>query len=145
MTWPIPRPGLVIRYSYLWRREAAQGREEGAKERPCAVILALRQADGADKVFVLPITHSPPVRSGDAIALPPAVKQRLGLDEAPSWVMLTETNSFIWPGPDLRVPPGRPAEEAAYGFLPPKLFQEIRDRFLERARNRQAGIVPRSE
>ena len=37
MKLPPPQPGLVIRYSYLWAREAAQGHEEGAKERPAAV------------------------------------------------------------------------------------------------------------
>jgi len=35
---PTPRPGLVIRYSYLWAREHDQGREEGVKDRPCAVL-----------------------------------------------------------------------------------------------------------
>ena len=145
MTWPTPRPGLVIRYSYLWRREAEQGREEGVKDRPCAIILAVRQDQGDDKVFVLPITHSAPAIPADAVELPLAVKRRLGLDDAPSWVVLSETNGFLWPGPDLRPPPGRPPDEAAYGFLPPSLFAQIRDRFLERLRRRQASIVSRSD
>ena len=41
MSWPEPFPGLVVRYSYLWEREASQGREEGVKDRPCAVVLVL--------------------------------------------------------------------------------------------------------
>jgi hypothetical protein len=34
---PEPRPGLVIGYSYLWERDFRAGREEGSKDRPCAV------------------------------------------------------------------------------------------------------------
>ena len=41
MSWPVPRPGLVIRYSYLWESEAGAGREEGVKDRPCAIILVM--------------------------------------------------------------------------------------------------------
>ncbi|WP_338049140.1 hypothetical protein [Rhodoplanes elegans] len=39
----IPRPvsGLVIRYAYLWRREHLAGRDEGVKDRPCAVLLSV--------------------------------------------------------------------------------------------------------
>jgi hypothetical protein len=36
---PEPRPGLVIRYDYLWSREAA-GREQG-KERPACFVAAM--------------------------------------------------------------------------------------------------------
>jgi hypothetical protein len=32
-----PKPGLVICYSYLWSHEAAKGREEGVKDRPCVI------------------------------------------------------------------------------------------------------------
>jgi len=49
VTWPTPKPGLVIRYSYLWHRESLIGQEEGAKERPCAVVLALQ--DDADRTL----------------------------------------------------------------------------------------------
>jgi hypothetical protein len=37
----LPRPvaGLVVRYSFLWREEAAFDLEECSKDRPCAVIL----------------------------------------------------------------------------------------------------------
>ena len=56
MTLPAPEPGLVVSYSYLWHREHEAGREEGAKNRPCVIVLALeRGADGATIVVVLPI------------------------------------------------------------------------------------------
>ena len=34
-----PRPGLVIRYDYLWSREAAAGHRQG-KERPACLVAA---------------------------------------------------------------------------------------------------------
>jgi hypothetical protein len=60
VNWPVPQAGLVIRYSYLWESEARQGREEGVKDRPCAVILVLlRESEEHPVVRVLPITHTP--------------------------------------------------------------------------------------
>ena len=53
MTWPTPKPGLVIRYSYLWHREPLTGQEEGAKERPCAVVLALQDDADRTRVYAL--------------------------------------------------------------------------------------------
>jgi hypothetical protein len=141
--WPVPQPGLLIRYVYLWRHEALRGLEEGSKDRPCAVVLARRDEDGQTRVYVLPVTHSPP-SSAAAVEIPPSVKQRLGLDEQRSWIVVTEANVFVWPGPDLRPIPGKGPESAAYGFLPPKLFNIVRDRFLACARRRKAGLVGRS-
>lgn len=46
MPLPVPVPGLVIRYGYLWHSEHLAGREEG-KDRPCAIVAALRPADDA--------------------------------------------------------------------------------------------------
>lgn len=102
MSLPKPELGLVIRYSYLWLREHREGREEGTKDRPCAIILAARQHDGETQVLVVPVTHSPPADGDAALELPPAVKRHLGLDDERSWVVLSESNLFDWPGPDLR-------------------------------------------
>ena len=46
LAFPEPTPGLVIRYSYLWAQEHKHGREEGVKDRPCAVILVTANEDG---------------------------------------------------------------------------------------------------
>ncbi|MGE3477663.1 MAG: hypothetical protein AB7H70_17820 [Rhodospirillaceae bacterium] len=46
MSFPAPVPGLVIRYSYLWRDEFLKGREEGVKDRPCALVLVTYAEDG---------------------------------------------------------------------------------------------------
>jgi len=65
---PEPAPGLVIRYSYLWREEHLKGQEEGVKDRPCAIILAVTNENDDQIVTVLPITHAVPRHTGDAIA-----------------------------------------------------------------------------
>ena len=147
MSWPAPEPGLVVRYAYLWRREQEAGREEGTKDRPCAVLLALAggEGDGQPRVVVLPITHSPPQPPAEGIELPAATKRRLGLDGERSWVIVSEANRFLWPGPDLRFLPGGEPESAAYGVLPPDVFRAVRDRFLARLRARRAAVVPRTE
>ena len=130
MSLPKPEPGLVIRYSYLWLREYREGREEGAKDRPCAIILASRDWNGETQALVVPVTHSPPESSVAALELPHAVKKHLGLDAERSWVVLSESNLFDWPGPDLRRIGDRDDSSVAYGFLPPRLFAELRRRFL---------------
>lgn len=145
MTWPSPQPGLVIRYSYLWDREAQAGREEGAKDRPCAVVLARQDEDGTTRVYVLPITHTAPTQPADALEIPATVKARLGLDGERSWVVVTEANSFVWPGPDLRFLHGKGPESAAYGFLPPGFFRVVRERFLAANRAKRTAFVKRTE
>ncbi len=145
MTWPEPKPGLVIRYSYLWQEEAALGREEGSKDRPCAIVLAVRNEESDFQVYVLPITHSPPSSDEDGVEIPVLTKSRLGLDSGRSWVLITEANEFLWPGPDLRFLSGHGPESAVYGMLPPKLFRSIRDRFIAKAKDRRASVVPRTE
>ena len=135
----------MIRYSYLWRREAADGREEGMKDRPCAVVLALRDETNRTRVVVLPVTHTPPEVPGEAIEIPAAVKARLGLDAERSWIVLNEANDFYWPGPDLRFLPGRGPESSVHGFLPPGFFHVVRDRFLVLRRERGAALVSRTE
>ena len=51
MPIPNPEPGLVISYAYLWHHEHQAGREEGQKDRPSVIVLAVeREADGATLV-----------------------------------------------------------------------------------------------
>lgn len=124
MSLSAPEPGLVIRYSYLWRDEARRGQEEGAKDRPCVVVLAVQTSDAGTTVLVAPITHTPPREAAAAIALPLAVKRRLGLDEARSWVITDDVNAFTWPGPDLR-PVSGGESRFAYGRLPAALTNAV--------------------
>lgn len=137
MPLPEPVPGLIIRYSYLWYREHLEGREEGQKDRPCAIVASIRKDQAGDtRVLVLPITHTPPDHASLAVEIPPRVKERLKLDDARSWVVLSEWNEFVWPGPDLRRLPSGDESSVAYGMLPPSLFATIRDRFLTLAQKR---------
>ena len=144
MSWPVPRPGLVIRYSYLWESEARLGREEGAKDRPCAIILALLREGEHPIVRVLPVTHAPPVDPADALEIPQPTKQRLGLDSERSWVMLSEANDFIWPGPDLRPAVNGDPASVAYGMLPPGFMAVLRERLAQRRREKLA-VTRRTE
>lgn len=144
MAFPSPTPGLVIRYSYLWASESFRGQEEGVKDRPCAIVLSAVAAAGEMIVTVLPVTHSEPANPRLAVEIPHASKRRLGLDDARSWVVLSEANRFIWPGPDLRpVTPGDTGS-VAHGFLPYALFEDIRLKFIEALQSRDARTVPRT-
>ena len=145
MSFPEPYAGLVIRYSYLWKREFEAGREEATKDRPCAIVMTVIDEDGDKEVLVLPVTHSPPNDPADAIEIPAATKSRLGLDGERSWIMITEANEFVWPGPDLRTVPERDESTIAYGPLPPRFFGHVRDKFLERDQREKSGRVKRTE
>jgi hypothetical protein len=145
VNWPVPQPGLVVRYAYLWESEAREGRKEGVKDRPCAIVLVVRDQDDEQRVQVLPVTHSPPPDSSTAVEIPAAVKARLGLDSERSWIVVTELNEFIWPGPDLRPAVSGDLASAAYGFLPPRLFRAVRDRYLALHAARRIKFVHRTE
>ena len=138
MSWPVPRPGLVIRYSYLWDSEARQGREQGVKDRPCAIILVLLREGEHPIVRVLPVTHSQPADLADALEIPLPTKQRLGLDPERSWVVLSEANDLIWPGPDLRPAVIGDPSTVAYGMLPPGFMRVLRERLAQRRRAKLA-------
>jgi hypothetical protein len=144
VAFPTPEPGLVIRYSFLWREQAARGQEEGEKDRPCAVVVTTTNDQGDTVLIVLPITHTPPRDPNLAVEIPAATKARLGLDDERSWVVVTDANRFIWPGPDLR--PLKPGDTSsvAYGYLPAKLFNEVRDKLAVAVAARLAGAVKRT-
>jgi len=124
MSIPAPVPGLVIRYSFLWSKDRAAGAVEGSKERPCAVVVAVKTEDGGLRAIVVPITHTPPEDREDSIEVPFAVCKALGLDGEQQWVRLDELNSFGWPGFDIRPVLGK---EGKYdcGMLPKELYRKI--------------------
>lgn len=102
MPLPIPEPGLVISYAYLWRSDYERGQEEGTKDRPCVIVLTVSTEEGDSVVTVVPVTHAAPEKPDEAVEIPLPTKHRLGLDAARSWVIVSEVNRFVWPGPDLR-------------------------------------------
>ena len=145
MSFPAPVPGLVIRYSFLWREAAARGAEEGSKDRPCAVVLVSEDKAGEKIVLVLPVTHSPPADPELAVEIPVETKRRLGLDDQRSWIIVTDANRFVWPGPDLRPGVRGDPSSVAYGPLPRGLFYEVREKFARAIERRLVGVVRRTE
>jgi hypothetical protein len=67
LTWRRPERGLVINYAYLWAREKRIGREEGRKDRPCAIVLCRYDDPEGIRVRVLPVTHTPPDDEANSI------------------------------------------------------------------------------
>ena len=141
MPLPEPRPGLVFRYDYLWSREAAAGRDQG-KERPACLVAAMDSIATPRLVVILPITHTPPDKDTVGVAIPAKVCQAIGLDDAPSWVIVSEHNVDEWPNAGLAPVPGRPGV-FSYGFIPPGLFAKVRAKFLELSGQRQSPSVRR--
>lgn len=138
----LPQPGQVIRYAYLWWSEARIGREHGAKDRPCGVILTRTTKAGTTVASVLPITHTPPLKDEEGIEIPQATKRRLGLDAERFWIITTELNQFAWPGPDITP---TPSGEYSYGYLPEKLMRLVLDQVKKHAADKRLQHVPRTE
>ena len=96
-------------------------------------------------VTVLPVTHTPPSNPVLSVEIPHMTKQRLGLDVQRSWVILTEANRFIWPGPDVSMEIRGDPASVIYGELPGKLLLEIKDRFISAIKTGKAGLVQRTQ
>jgi mRNA-degrading endonuclease toxin of MazEF toxin-antitoxin module len=141
MTKPAPEPGLVVRYDYLWRREARQGRSEGSKHRPCVVVLAGGVDRGRPFAVVAPVTHIPPEDPASAVEIPAAVKRWLGLDEARSWIVTSELNRMDWSDAGLM-----PVQRGiwTYGFLPRGLLTKVLDQIRGRLSARLLPVTSRS-
>jgi len=92
------------------------------------VLAVEREADDATVVTVLPITHRVPVDPGSAVEIPLPVKRHLGLDDDRSRIVVAEGNEFLWPGYDLRKLPN--SDRYDYGFLPPRLFNQVIEAFV---------------
>lgn len=103
------------------------------------LAIVMTTEEGAPIVRVLPITHTPPTNPADAIEIPADVKGRLRLDAERSWIVLTESNRFAWPGPDLRAVD---TESGYHGALTPGLFAEVKRRFVAIARGEVATSAP---
>ena len=86
----------MIRYAYLWKRDYEQGREEGSRDRPCAILIAV--TDDEDE----------------------------GLDGERSRIVISEVNEFISPGPDLPLVSGGDESSVVEDVLPPRFFAHAR-------------------
>lgn len=143
MPVPTPEAGLVISYAYLWHYERQAGLDEGRKDRPSVIVLAVEcAADEATIVTVLPITHNPPSDPTTAVEIPAPVKRHLGLDDARSWIVVNEGNEFDWPGYDLRKIANTDRYE--YGFLPPRFFTRVLAAFTAWHRANESKLTSRT-
>lgn len=141
MPLPSPEPGMVLRYDYLWSREASQGQQQG-KDRPSCLVAASDSRINPSYVVLVPITHSPPTGDTIGIEIPNKVKKAIGLDDEPSWVIVSDYNIDEWPNAGLTQIPSKPGTYS-YGFLPPSLFATVRRKFAELVREKRARSVKR--
>lgn len=141
MPFPDPEPGLVIRYDFLWTREADKGRQS-SKDRPACLVASIDDETAPHVVLILPITHSQPRGETAGIEIPHDVMQTLGLDDERSWVVLSEANVDYWPNAGVRPIPGK-GGAFSYGFLPPVLFRRVKSEFMNLLARRLAKLVHR--
>ena len=134
-----PKPGLVIRFDFLWKDEQRAGADHGAKDRPCVIILTGKpREDGSRDVVLCPITHAPPRGTESGVEIPQKVAHHLGLDDDRSWVKTHQVNVVTWERDRLPfgVSPARPGAWA-FGLLPLGLgrqaFEQVRERSLGRS------------
>ncbi len=140
-----PKVGLVIRYDFLWRDDAAKGLEHG-KDRPCSIVVARRnEADNSHTVLLCPITHSPPSNPVQSVEIPPRVCAHLGLDEKTSWIKTDQINQVIWP--DDRLPFGvTPVRDGewTYGEMPAQLNRKALQQVRFASKGRSLSVTRRS-
>jgi hypothetical protein len=79
------------------------------------------------------------------VPFPQPVKRAIGLDDAPSWIITTEANAFIWPGPDVRPVPGRTPTTMVYGRVPNGLLTQAARSYLANRERQRARLVPRTQ
>ncbi|MBX3695228.1 MAG: hypothetical protein KF790_08655 [Steroidobacteraceae bacterium] len=82
----------IVRHDCLWSREAAEGRAQG-KDRPACLVAVNDSAIEPRFVVLLPVTHSAPIGDTVGIEIPAKVRQAIGLDGQPGWVVVSEYNS----------------------------------------------------
>lgn len=72
------RPGLVIRYPYLWRRQRERGESDGRKERPVCLVIAVRGREDLTHLALLAISSQPPGGEQAALEIPDTERRRAG-------------------------------------------------------------------
>ncbi|MCM8729576.1 hypothetical protein ACFO8O_01150 [Hephaestia sp. GCM10023244] len=103
------------------------------------VVLSVAEGEGGTRVVVAPVTTQPPRTDDAVVEMPAMVRAHLGLGDARCWIVASEVNSFLWPGPDLR--PVRRVGDLSpyYGKVSGNLLRKVRELY------RKAGprITPR--
>ena len=129
-----PKPGLVIRYDFLWKEEERAGRTEGRKDRPCAIVVATRpNPNGSRTVVLCPITHTPPKDEDSAVEIPVKMARYLSLDNDRMWIKTHQVNILEW---EKRFPPTGvvPASKGRWAFG--QLHAALTKQVIEQVRNK---------
>lgn len=126
----------VIRYPYLWAREAARGEIEGRKRRPVTVGIRLPRVDG-DLLVLFPITSKDPDASRFAVEIPETEKRRAGLEtDLRLWIIFDEYNTDVV-GESFYLEPEEPIGRFSKAFFLPLMRTFI-------SRSKQATAVGRN-
>ena len=137
MTLDQLRTGCVIRFPYLWVREAERGETEGRKSRPVAVGVRLARPKGNDVLVMFPITSQPPRLERFAAEIPETEKRRAGLDAGLRlWIILDEYNQDTI-GQSFYLEPEPPLGYFSKAFFLPLMKEFIARRSRTRGVNRQ--------
>ena len=108
------------------------------------VVIARKAVEGGTELLVVPITTQQPRNLADGFEVPTRVKAHLGLDAERCWIMVTELNRFLWPGPDIRLVGRGPAATPFYGYIPQQLFDSVLAAIVARAKTGRVAITKRS-
>lgn len=129
--------GCVIRFPYLWVREAERGETEGRKPRPVAVGVRIARRGGDDILVLFPITSQPPSAGRFAAEIPEMEKRRAGLDATLRlWIILDEYNQDII-NQSFYLEPEPPLGQFSKAFFLPLMKQFIARRASTRGINRR--------
>ncbi|MBY3158483.1 hypothetical protein HFO56_40020 [Rhizobium laguerreae] len=124
MNYELIQTASVIRYPYLWAREAGRGETEGRKERPVVVGVRMPRRDG-DLVLFFPVTTKQPEASRFAVEVPAIEKRRAGLDaDRRLWIIFDEFNTDIV-GNSFYLEPEPPTGRFSKAFFLPLLRELI--------------------
>ncbi|WP_340245346.1 hypothetical protein [Roseobacter sp. HKCCA2468] len=92
-----PRAEDVLRYPYLWARQAGHRVTEGRKNRPYAVILFLKAGRGSRELCWCAVAIQPPQTDTHAVEVTEIEDRRTGLDSClPLWVVMGEHNVDVF-------------------------------------------------
>ena len=136
MSYDEIRTASVIRYPYLWLREAARAETERRKSRPVTVGVRIARPSGDDLLILFPITSQPPGPSRLAVEVPEMEKRRAGLDSTVRlWIVLDEDNQDVV-GQSFYLEPAPPLGRFSKAFFLPLLQKYIALRSTVRHVNR---------
>ena len=128
MSFDALRTGAVIRFPYLWAREAAVGETEGRKFRSTAVGVRIPKRNGEDVIVLFPITSREPAEGRFAAEIPDTEKRRAGLDGTLRlWIVMDEYNQDVI-GRSFYLEPEPPLGYLSKAFFLPLLQEFIRRR-----------------